>query len=170
MRYKPVYVGKSKVHRQMWGIPVFWADENLSVVVAPDDLHKGSPGDCDQCAVALAARRQLMSPGVRIGLAHAYITVPMNSQGVEVEGFEGAYGVLAYELGAEARRIVMAVDRGEVEEITSGVTVTFRPRRLSERDEGKAAKNSRREYRTDQTNTRPQREEGVRNYAGRVWA
>lgn len=168
MRYTQMTVGSGKTQRQMWDIPVWFADEKLLAVVPPADLHDGVPGDCERCAIALGLKRQLKSPGVRIGSCHAYVALPMNGQGVFVEGYEGSYGVFAYKLSAEARRIVDIVDKEEVEEITTGAVVMLLPFSEAARKYDKDVKLGRNAHKKPRA--RPTIEQGVRNYAGRVWA
>jgi hypothetical protein len=137
-------------------------------------MKDGIEDDCDKCAIALAGKRQLRAPLCRIGKAFAYVAMP-DQKGVTVPGHgKTKWSVFAYQtMNMTAQTLIKDNDTGKPED--EGVTVTLAPRRKSERAAGKAAKNARNPKRVvlgthpQRGRKKPVREEGVRNYSGRVW-
>jgi hypothetical protein len=169
MRGVAVNVGITGVQRQMVGLPVYELGAHAHFVVDAVSIRDAVPRDCDHCAIALAAKRQLASPFARIGRAHAYFAVP-DSKGTTLEGQgDTKYVVLAGILSKPAQRLMRAVDQ----EIASAVgeVITIIPRKEAERPENKAIRKRPVTKRPRRKKTKAQRvhEEGVRNYSGRVW-
>jgi hypothetical protein len=145
MRGVAVNVGITGVQRQMVGLPVYELGAHAHFVVDAVSIRDAVPRDCDHCAIALAAKRQLASP------------------------FDTKYVVLAGILSKPAQRLMRAVDQ----EIASAVgeVITIIPRKEAERPENKAIRKRPVTKRPRRKKTKAQRvhEEGVRNYSGRVW-
>ncbi len=177
-----VVVGDSDTPREMGGMPVYYGEQELGVVISLQDVKDGMEAACnplnyelcDLCAISIAFKRQFQAPLAKIGKANAYLALP-TIHGVEVEGFPGKYAVFAYEVRGEARRIVEGNDKG-TNLVEAGTIVMLKPRRISSHTKQKAKENSRNPLRLTfgKHIKQPGKkngvlEDGVRNYTGRIW-
>jgi hypothetical protein len=198
-RRRKVYVGRSKTHRTFTferedgtkiNVPAYegygrptWAVTGKEIIegrknAARARKQRDQKDVCKVCAIALAAKRQMMTPFVLIGADHAYLAEVATDgiKGVDLLGDGREWIVRAYEATNKAREIIdlndlnvdVEVDPNEIHQ------VTLKPRRESETSEGKAKKNATNPARVNKRGRRLDNnprflEDGVRSYAGRVW-
>lgn len=184
-QYESVTVGSTKVAREMHGLPVFYADFELRVVVSKQNVIDGRKNRscvpasdiCETCAISLGLKSQFGSPFAPVGANRAYVALPDSSEhAVEVDGFDGKFVVWAFSVQEEARAMVVSNDTGS-RPVEAGDIVALRPFTNSEKAPNKAVKNTSSRARAKAgIKTKPQKqrprsvlEEGVRNYSGRVW-
>jgi hypothetical protein len=117
------------------GMPCYAAKVPMAFHVGPEAQAAAVPNDDERCAVALACKMQMRTPYASVGRRRTDVALP-HPNGVIRPGFGDkekpptCWAVYRFENSAEALRMVIAADTGDLDGV--GTVVPLMPPRMSD--------------------------------------
>lgn len=128
-----------RYNRDVAGMPVFAAEESLTIILNSESMIDAVAEDDENCAIALGCRKQLQTPYVSVGRSRTDLAMP-HPEGVLKPGYgKTKWAVIRFGNSESARQIVIAADTKSLNE--EGVVVKLLPHRPSLRPDVRRSRN-----------------------------